>query len=224
MHIYSARLNSIPTINRKPQYSADKAFAYLKLHFPAQMHARISSVASLGCMTPVSQPKEMEPCKQSCWLPYICLHTKRKSCFCTCLGLFKPLKCSSSVAQTRLTTSSSWSKRKELVMNNAWELPEKLVSRCSWCPPFPASPKQSLAIAVKHSDSPWIQRARRMSLLDPFSFLYLLVDLVIILWILILKVPTARSRRKNGNHKTISLEYLIPVNSASCSEINVSYS
>lgn len=147
-HIYSARLNSIPTINCKPQYSADKVFAYLKLHFPAWMHARISSVASLGCMTPVSQPKEMELCEQSCWLPYICLQTKRKSWFCTCLSLFKPLKCNTSVAQTRLTTSSSWSKWKKLVMNNAWELPEQLIPRCSWCPPFPTSQKQSLAIFV----------------------------------------------------------------------------
>lgn len=133
----------------KPRYSADKAFSYLQLHFPAWKHVCILSVASPGCMTPVIQTKETELCKQSCWLPYICLQMKRKSWCCTCLGLFKPPKYNTSVAQTRLTTSSSWSQWKELVMNNAWELPWTRSIACrSWCPSLPPSQKQPLAIFV----------------------------------------------------------------------------
>lgn len=114
IHIYSARFNGIPTTNCKPQYSADKAFAYLKLHFPARMHVCILSVASPDCMTPVRQTKEMELCKQSCWLPYICLQMKRRSWYCACPGLFKPPKYNTSGARTRLTTSSSWSSERSL--------------------------------------------------------------------------------------------------------------
>lgn len=57
------------------------------------------------------------------------------------------LNINTSVAQTRLTTSSSWFQWKELVMNNAWELLWTCSIPCSsWC--LPASPKQSLAIFV----------------------------------------------------------------------------
>lgn len=111
------------------------------------MHVCILSVASPGCMTPVTQTKETELCKQSCWLPYICL--QMKSWCCTCLGLLKPPKYNTSVVQTRLTISSSWSPKKELVMNNAWELLWTRSIPCSsWCPPLPPSWKQCLAILV----------------------------------------------------------------------------
>lgn len=95
----------------KLRQSADKMFSYLKLHFPARIHVCILSVASPGCMTPVIQTKEMELCKQSCWLPYICLQMKRKSWCCTCLGLFKPPKYNTSVAQTRLFPPADSSER-----------------------------------------------------------------------------------------------------------------
>lgn len=57
-HICSAKINGIPTGNYKPRHSADKAFSYLKLHFPARMHVCILRVASPCCMTPVIQTKE----------------------------------------------------------------------------------------------------------------------------------------------------------------------
>lgn len=141
----------------KPRYSADEAFSYLKLHFPAWMHVCILRVASPGCMTPATQTRERELCKQSCWLPCICLQMKRSWC-CTCLGLFKPPKYNTSVAQTRLTTSFSWSQWKGLVMNNAWELLWTCSIPCSsWCPPLFPSWKQSLAIFVL-----WSTRILRM--------------------------------------------------------------
>lgn len=59
------------------------------------------------------------------------------------------LNINTSVAQTRLTTYSSWFQWKELVMNNEWELLWTCsIPFSSWCPPLPASPKQSLAIFV----------------------------------------------------------------------------
>lgn len=147
------------------------------------MHVCILRAASPGCMTPVIQPKGTELWKQSCWLPYICLQVKRKSWCCTCLGLFKPPKCDTSVAPTRLTTSSSWSQRKELVMNNAWELlPTSSIPHSSWCPPLPPSQKRSLAIFVLRGIKILPVSKEQGGCLSQSCFLYSLakpIDLVI---------------------------------------------